>query len=97
MLNPRSAHEALPNFRIIVFGTVPRVRAEIIYKDANAHNIISVRGPQDVSAEAAVEGLLETTMKAVDQRYQMHVFKGNDVRWTSARLPHATGSGWYGQ
>lgn len=99
MLHPRrrSSDEELPEFQLIVFGTVPQVRAEIIYANDSGRNIIFVRGPKDESAEAAVEGLLETTMVTLDQQYEATVFREQGVRWTAARLPHARGSGWYGE
>ena len=97
MLHPssRKQQSGTPAFTLIVFGIVPKVRAEIIYSDTNGENVIFFRGPTDVSAEAAVEGLLETTMLALDFQYHAHVFRNPGEQWVSACLPHATGSGWY--
>lgn len=94
MLHPHSSRDA-PNFNVIVFGVVPTVRAEVIYEDASLSNIIFMRGPTETSAELAIQGLLDTSMVALDQQYNANVFRDPTERWNAARLENGRGSGWY--
>ena len=95
MLCPSRANN-VPEFDLIVFGKVPSVRADIIWLGANAVDyFIFVRGPTKDSATSATEGLLLTTMAALDLHYIEHVYYERDFCWKAACLPNGSGAGWY--